>query len=256
MLINHDEYKAMYEVEENLWWYRILHLKTLNAIQKNFGKNPDIKILDAGCGTGGMMKYLIENGFKNVEGFDFNQSAVDFSLSRQLKVSQKDITKLENSFPSNTFDVIISNDVLYQFETFEIERIFKNINEYLKPGGIFISNNNAFQVFSGTHDIAVGSKRRFVLSDFHDYIKNISTLVILKYHYWSFLLSPLILVVRTLQRIQLKMGKIDLSTIKSDVSLPGNFVNAIFYSLLKFESNYLPKFPFGSSLFIIFKKEK
>jgi SAM-dependent methyltransferase len=256
MLINHDEYKAMYEVEENLWWYKILHFKTLHVIKKHFENNFSISILDAGCGTGGMMKQFLNGGYANVEGFDFNDSAVQFSRSRNLNVSQKDITKLKNKYQPNTFDVIICNDVLYQFESVQIEKVLLNIETFLKPGGIFVSNNNAFSIFSGTHDIAVGSKGRFVIADFRKFLEKTPDLFIKKFHYWSFLLSPLILLVRIIQRLQLKMGKVDLQNIKSDVSMPSKPINTFFFKLLKFESQYLPKIPFGSSLFIVFQKKQ
>ncbi len=132
MLKNTKEYQAMFEVEEHLWWYKILHEKVLNALKENFGKNRSLKILDAGCGTGGMLLKLIKNEYSNCEGFDFNFDAVNFSKLRSLNVQTCDITSFNGVFEENTFDVIICNDVLYQFEEEEIKAILRNFSKLLK----------------------------------------------------------------------------------------------------------------------------
>lgn len=62
MLDRHEEYDRMAECEQKLWWYRALHERTVEAIRQRFGQQP-LRILDAGCGTGGLMMYLREQGF-------------------------------------------------------------------------------------------------------------------------------------------------------------------------------------------------
>ena len=38
MLSSREEYQMMYDSEEKLWWYKILHEKILNEIIAKFGK--------------------------------------------------------------------------------------------------------------------------------------------------------------------------------------------------------------------------
>lgn len=254
MLINYDEYRMMYEAEEKLWWYRILHEKVLNEIQKKFQENKQIKILDAGCGTGGLMSFLIKHGYQNIQGFDYSPDAVSFCKERNLNVQQTDITNFESVFEKESFDVIINDDVVYQFDNSTIANIFHTFQTILKSGGILITNNNAFNIFYGTHDIAVGGKQRFTLSDFEKIFSNLQ-LKITHYTYWSVLLSPLILVVRLIQQIQLKLKLIDLGNIKSDVSVPSDFVNTLFYRVVKLEEKLFSKGFFGSSLFLVLMKK-
>lgn len=254
MLINYDEYRMMYEDEEKLWWYRILHEKVLKEIQNRFHENKQIKILDAGCGTGGLMSFLIKHGYENIQGFDYSEDAVNFCKERNLDVQQTDITNFENKFATNSFDVIVNDDVVYQFDNSTITNIFHTFQSILKVDGIIISNNNAFNVFYGTHDIAVGGKQRFKLSDFEKILKNLPLKII--YHtYWSVLLSPLILGVRLVQQIQLKLNLIDLKSIKSDVTVPADFVNNFFYQVVKLEEKLFKKGFFGSSLFLVLRKK-
>lgn len=250
MLINYEEYRAMYEAEEKLWWYRILHEKVLNEIQKKFRDNKQIKILDAGCGTGGLMSFLLKNGYENIQGFDYSIDAVSFCKERNLSVEHLDITNFDTAFDNHIFDVIINDDVVYQFENSTIKKIFLTFQQKLKPTGILITNNNAFNIFYGTHDIAVGGKQRFTLSDFEEILKE-TTLNISYSSYWSLLLSPLILGVRLFQQIQLKLKLIDLTKIKSDVEIPSDFINSFFYRLVKIEEKAIKRGFFGSSLFLV-----
>ena len=256
MLLNSEEYAAMFNVEEKLWWYKILHERILEEVVF-FSKNDKfIKILDAGCGTGGLMVKLKKQGFENVSGFDFSGDAVGFSQMRHLNVTKEDITCLKDVYPVASFDVIISSDVLYQFDDNTIHKTIFKISELLKPGGVFITNNQAFSIFRGTHDIAVGAQKRFKLSDFQRYLKANSGLKIVKSTYWPLLLSPLILAVRLIQKFKLRMNLVNIDKIKSDVEMPSDFVNHIFSFICGLERRLLPKSPFGSSLFLVIKKEK
>ncbi len=253
MLINYDEYRMMYEAEEKLWWYKILHEKVLNEIQNKFRENKQIKILDAGCGTGGLISFLIKHGYENIQGFDYSEDAVSFCEERNLNVRQADITNFESIFAKENFDVIVNDDVLYQFDNATIKNIFRTFHSILKSDGIIITNNNAFTIFYGTHDIAVGGKQRFILSDFEKSFSDLH-LKIVYYSYWSLILSPLILIVRLIQRFQLKLNIIALKNIKSDVTVPLNFINNFLYQVVKVEERLFRKGIFGSSLFMVLKK--
>ncbi|AFK05351.1 Methyltransferase type 11 [Emticicia oligotrophica DSM 17448] len=254
MLINYEEYKMMYEAEGSLWWYKILHEKVLSAITERYKEDNKIKILDAGCGTGGLMDYLIRNGYTNIQGFDFSIDAVSFCKQRDLDVKHLDITKLDKVFNHDEFDVIVNNDVVYQFEDNEITKIFGDFSRIIKPTGIIITNNNAFNIFRGTHDIAVGGMQRFTIKSFRR-ILNVLPLRIYSFTYWSLFLSPIILLVRLIQQFQIKLNLINLNNIKSDVKVPSEIINNLFFQLVKFESYLFKKSFFGSSLFIIIGKK-
>ena len=74
MIDNRAEYERMYEVERTLWWYQSLHGRILHHIHKHFGApTPDLKIMDAACGTGGLLSFLREKGYLNLVGFDYSQ---------------------------------------------------------------------------------------------------------------------------------------------------------------------------------------
>lgn len=78
MIDNEEEYRRMFEVEQKLWWYGRLHRMVLKNIRQQF-EDRQIRILDAACGTGGLLSYLHAKGYKNCSGFDASAHAVKFS---------------------------------------------------------------------------------------------------------------------------------------------------------------------------------
>ena len=244
-----EEFKVMYEAEEKLWWYRILHEKILAEIQVKFALKTDISILDIGCGTGGLLNFLLQHNYTNLQGIDYSEHSIHFSKLRNLDVQKLNIEKLQTAFPTQKFDVIICNDVFYCLDKIQIINALHDIEILLKPNGIFLSNNNAFNIFYGTHDIAVGGKWRFTLKDFQEFTAKTSLNI--QYHsYWTWVLSPLVLMVRIAQQIQLKLGLIDTSKLVSDVRVPPDWLNEIFYKIVKMEEKILKNGFFGSSLFL------
>lgn len=252
MIGKYDEYERMYNAERDMWWYRVLHQKVTAHITKHFPNRKDISILDAGCGTGGMMMYLHNAGFTHIEGFDFSEDGVAFSQMRGLTVMHHDLTKVSEYTPDKKFEVIICNDVFTYFSDEVIVEILQGIRAKLKPGGIFITNNNAHEAFAGTHDILVGGQKRFVLQDL-ERLSSRAGLLVSYSTYWSFLLSPLIMAVRAWQRFQLRRGRVDLTKQASDVAVPPFFINIPLYWLVKAEEAVLSRAPFGSSLFTVMR---
>jgi len=108
-LMYRSEYTKMYHSENKLWWYTGLR----DLLRYYIGKYAPIspRILDAGCGTGKNMEYLISLGYLDIEGFDYSADAIDFCRQRSLdKVEQYSITDIP--YPDQSFDVVYSMDVL------------------------------------------------------------------------------------------------------------------------------------------------
>lgn len=247
------EFRIMYEAEEKLWWYRILHEKVLSEIQQKFGNKKDISILDLGCGTGGLLHFLRKNNYQNLHGIDYSDTSIHFSKLRNLSVQKVNIADILPVFQGQQFEVIICNDVFYCLNQDQIINALQDISSLLKTEAIFISNNNAFNIFYGTHDIAVGGKWRFTRKDFQRFLKNVP-LQIQYYSYWTWILSPLVLSIRIFQQMRLKLGLIDTSKLVSDVRVPPVWLNELFYRIVKMEERILKKGFFGSSLFLRMKK--
>ena len=162
------KYKAMYnDIAKNEavhWWYQALHKYTLNAIQHAFD-DKDINILDAGCGTGGLLLYLRQHGYSRLTGFDLSEIAISYSKGHDLDVSLLDIRGFFEYYKGKQFDVIISNDTLCYLNEIQQSLFFEHCSNLLKPGGLVITNLPALRSFAGIHDLAVGIMHRFSHED-------------------------------------------------------------------------------------------
>ncbi|GAA4431119.1 class I SAM-dependent methyltransferase [Ravibacter arvi] len=254
MIHNEAEYLRMYELERRLWWYSILHKKVLNSINRNFaGPVTGLKILDAACGTGGLLMFLKEQGFQNLTGFDYSAHAVNFSRKRGLDVGTGDLRKVSEFKSGDKFDLICCNDALYFLTEAEITGCLRAFSERLTPNGLVLVNLNAFGAFSGSHDVAVGSNKRFTVAEFRK-ITAPSGLKMTYYTYWPFLLSLPIWLVRSWQRFRMNTGANGTEIPVSDVRYPGDLPNKICYLVTKSEELLPAPLPFGSSLFMALRK--
>ena len=253
MIGRSEEYAKMFELEGQLWWYRSLHERVETALLNQFGNRRDMRVLDAGCGTGGMLEFLRKRGYTDLRGIDGSDDAVTFCYERGLSVTKVDLKYLADFEPKTQYDAIICNDVFCYFTGLELPPLLAALAHRLKPDGVLITNNNAFNSFRGQHDIAVGILRRFVLADFTP-LMPAAGLQISQSTYWSFLLSPLILAMRQWQRLGLALGWQTTETAKSDVYLPSAWLNETLYRVSHTEQKLFARTPFGSSLLMVLKK--
>lgn len=249
MLNNPVEYALMAAAEKRHWWYVALHSRVFSAIEKQFGANKDIAILDAGCGTGGLWLKLKAAGYTNISGAELADTAIAICEGRNLLPVQTNIKNIDTAFAGKIFDVIICNDVLCYFNLRNAEDVVRKLTSLLKPGGILITNNPAHKAFAGDHDIAVGIQTRFQPTELKGIIMNYE-LSIVNSTQWPFILSPLIWWVRNTQRIA-KKGKQYI--VKSDVSFPPKG-NAFLLAVSKLEMKLFNRAPWGSSVFIVARK--
>lgn len=251
MLDRAQEYKKMAESEESLWWYQALHELTLKNILGHYPEKKDIAIVDAGCGTGGLLMFLKEKGYTNLSGFDLSEDAVLWCRKRGLNIHNSELLDIATKYTPNSIDVIISNDTLYFLDTSQHQEFVRKCIQLLRPGGILILNLPALKAFRGIHDIAVGIGSRFSKNDPYN-LNDPDKSEIIKTTYWPFLLSPIIYLMRLIQRIKMKSNTS--YDVQSDVGLPNPLVNSILLFITRLENLLLPVKPFGSSLFVVIKK--
>ena len=96
----------------NHWWYKILHLQTLKRIESHFSSQ-DLQIVDAGCGTGGLLNYLLQYGYFKVSGIDISEQAISCCRMRGVNATRENVLNIDKIFKQASLDVIICNDVLY-----------------------------------------------------------------------------------------------------------------------------------------------
>lgn len=107
----------------------------LNSLR--FLNDKHMKILEAGCGSGRVVKYLYDKGFTNIHGIELNGEAVA-NINRQfpeLNIIQGDLLNLPYS--ENSFDRVLSYGVVEHFPNGMSEPL-KAIYRILKKEGIAV----------------------------------------------------------------------------------------------------------------------
>jgi 2-polyprenyl-3-methyl-5-hydroxy-6-metoxy-1,4-benzoquinol methylase len=100
--------REMRSVEDHHWWYAVLRQQVALALRSRL--NRGARILDAGCGTGGMYAKLAREW--DCYGLDASICAIQFCKERGWHKAQLgDIHALP--YESRTFSAVLSLDVLY-----------------------------------------------------------------------------------------------------------------------------------------------
>ena len=119
------------------------------------------KILDAGCGTGAVFKFLSGKDF-DLSGTDYSQVLLNKAKQKNfpVKLFQADLMD-KNSFKlyESYFDSIISSEVLEHLEN-ELKAL-QTINYVLKPNGVLVLDVPAFSFLYSPHDKKIGHYRRY-----------------------------------------------------------------------------------------------
>lgn len=153
-----EEYQYLFELEDNLWWFTGMRRIT-EALMERFGpRDRRIRILDAGCGTGGMLAFLSRYG--SVSGIDLFDDAIRFARLRDgARLAQASI--LEIPFPDRTFDVVTEFEVINHQSVGDDQKAFEELSRILRPGGLLLYREPAYQWLFAKHDRAVHTRERY-----------------------------------------------------------------------------------------------
>jgi SAM-dependent methyltransferase len=247
-----SEYLRMARVEADMWWYTSLHADLLDLVRGHFGAGRSMRILDAGCGTGGFLRYLRSHGYANCTGLDISPIAVDFCRQQGLEVLQGSIADQTALARAGSADLIVAMDVICSLPD-QQQRVafFQAASSQLNDGGMLIVQTPAFRCLGGIHDLAVGVNQRYTKAEMQALLR-LAGIDGYRLRYRMLLLAPLVLLARSLQRLRLRVGS--KVTIESDVKLPPAAVNTLLFHLQRFEDRWLACRPFGTSLQILIKK--
>jgi SAM-dependent methyltransferase len=188
------EYEVMFRVEETHWWYQALHRLIFETLEEQLPDWREKEILDAGCGTGAILKRL-GHPEKNV-GIDLAPEVISLCQQRGLhNVQLADISALP--FADASFDAVICSSVLYHQWVKDVPGALGELHRVLRPGGLLLVNVPAFQFLHSAHDEAVMTARRFRKNELRQLLLE-SGFAIRRLTYWTTLLFPLAILARTL----------------------------------------------------------
>jgi len=153
-----EQYAIMARREERHWWYAGMRRVALAVLERALDGRSGLRILDAGCGTGGTTVEL--RRFGEVVGVDLAWAALEPAHGRGLTgLARASIECLP--FGSATFDVATSFEVVYHLGVASDAAALKEIRRVLRPGGLFLLRVPAHEWLRGEHDRLVHTRHRY-----------------------------------------------------------------------------------------------
>ena len=244
-----SEYDNISRLEAQHWWYvgmRQIAAAMLAAVcpPAPIGAgSPSRRILDAGCGIGGGLRWL--SSFGQVTGVDLHPLAVQYSAEISPRVSRASIQELP--FASESFDVVTTFEVLYHLAVSDDVAALRDMWRVLRPGGWLLARVPAHDWMRGAHDRHVHTRHRYEAAELKTKLAAAGFVVRRLTSVGLILLPPAAL----LRLAQNKQAAV------TDVSLPSRPVNRLLLAAMQAEGLWLQRFnlPAGLSLLALAQKQ-
>jgi SAM-dependent methyltransferase len=230
----------MHAVEDRMWWYRGLRALVVQELARALGKAGG-RVLDAGCGTGGMLARLGPDAL----GVEYDAHAAGLAGSKSGRpVACGSVNEMP--FDAGVLAAYVSLDVLCHGGV-DPGRAAREAHRCLRPGAIALFNLPAYGWLLSAHDRRVHNVRRFTRGQARALLAGCG-FEVLKASYWNTLLFPLMLLHRLTER----------DDAESDVRDFPRWLDALFSAALAAERALIGagvSLPFGGSLLIVARRD-
>ena len=137
-----DYYHRIFEAEADHWWYT--GMRELSAVLLGDRlTRPGSCLLDAGCGTGGFLRWALDRGaFGTAAGVDIAASAVELARNRVPEADLRAAPLSAMPFDEGAFDLVVSHDVLQHVHEDDVEPSLLELHRVLRPGGTLLLRTN------------------------------------------------------------------------------------------------------------------
>ena len=241
--------RATARAEARHFWFRGFRAFVTPLLQRAAAGRTAPRLLDCGCGTGANVELL--DRFGRAYGFDLSE--VGLRLGRdagRTRLARATVTAVP--FPSGSFDIVTSFDVLYSLQDRDEMLAIAEMFRLLKPGGYALINVAAMHVLRGDHSVLSREVRRYSRADLRSRLQA-AGFVVERLTYTNATLFPPLAIARLLQRRRglRREGETD-----AEITVPPAPINAIMTGIMHLEALWLRAFdaPFGSSLLCLARK--
>ena len=152
----------------------------LRKLLRRYGVEDGL-ILELGCGIGSMTERLAEAGFDMI-GVDCSGEMLEIAQEKKCE-SGLDILYLEQDMREfelyGTVRAVVSvcDSLNYILEDEELVKVFRLVNNYLDPGGIFLFDLNTIDKYRKIGDTTIAENREegsFIWDNYYDEDENIN----------------------------------------------------------------------------------
>lgn len=249
-----EYYQHIFDLEEKHWWHLGMREIARQMIERHHARSDDLRILDAGCGTGMYLSWLARYSRPNhVLGIDVSWHGIEFCQKRRhTLLSQASVTQLP--LKSETFDLVTCNDVLQHLpkDGGDLKALLE-LHRILKPGGFLFIRSNARPRNTNGQNETDFDFHKYTLDELEQKLSRAGFLVE-QATYVNFLPS----VYGTLKNFFSQEHKTHSYQGLGIQPPPFKWLNPILYQLLKMEAKYLSsprrRLPFGHTTVCFAKK--
>jgi SAM-dependent methyltransferase len=239
--------RRVFELEPSFWW----HVGLRDLVRSFVPDQRRLRVLDAGCGTGMLMKELSRR--HQVVGIDQSAEDLAYSAERGLRsLSQATVEALP--FADETFDVVLSLDVLYHAAVEDEVAALGEARRVLRRGGRLIVNLPAYESLRSEHDLVAQSARRYTLGAVRRKLSALGLEEERASYRVSFLL-PLAVATRLFGKARRLLGR-GTAAPRSDVRPLRPAVNEVLRAIQLLENRLVRRWtlPAGLSVFCVYAK--
>jgi ubiquinone/menaquinone biosynthesis C-methylase UbiE len=191
--LEQQAYREQFELEDSHWWFEGRRA-VIWALLARAGVGRDLRILDAGCGTG---RNMLEFGSLGpVAGVDSSPDAIEFARRRGADGAvQGRLEQLQ--FSDRSFDLILATDVLEHLA--DDRAVLRELRRVTEDGGRLLATVPAYPWLWSQHDDAHHHFRRYTLATLRERLQAEGWEPVVWSYFNSLLLAP-IAAVRTVAR--------------------------------------------------------
>jgi len=256
-------FDVLVKMQADHFWYRGRHRLIDREFQRAIGDRagrgwPAPEVVDLGGGCGGWMKYLMDR-----HGSAIAEAALADSSLRALELARSSIgdgisyyqADLMSLGWTGRWDIAFLLDVIEHLP--DDVGALRQVQGALRPGGLLFLTVPALPFFWSYNDVIAKHLRRYVKKDL-ERLASESGLRLIRWRYFMFVLSPLILLRRL---FPLDVTAIPARRVREHVSgthaTPLSPINGLLAFLLTMEETLgrVILYPWGASLLGVFGKE-
>ncbi len=149
-------YRQFAELEETHFWFQGRRRIFVHLLDRELGARRDAKILDVGCGAGGMLEPLARYG--EVTGVDTSRELVELCRGRgfpRVEVA----SAYELPVPPGSVDLITLFDTIEHVA--DEDRALRECHRALRAGGLLFLSVPAYQFLYANNDRVAHHERRY-----------------------------------------------------------------------------------------------
>jgi SAM-dependent methyltransferase len=239
--MDRDVYRRLDALEGRHWWFAARRRILKSAIQRFRPKAEPLRVLEAGCGTGGNLEFLSE--FGSVDAFELDDEARALAEAKAPVGIRKGMLPDDVPFANGRYDIVAAFDVIEHVD--QDVASLRSLGERLAPGGRLLMTVPALPWLWSSHDDHHHHFRRYVRSDLLAALEA-AGLKPVEVTYYNTLLFPLVAGVRFLKKL-LRLED------APDDRMPAPAVNAVLRTVFASERALIGRvrLPIGVSLLAV-----